>query len=225
MLYYTEDKTVEDMPVNPETLEERYKRKNWPIYKDFCSFFVSGVVGIRHFDRNKCQKQLSKYVTISDEAFAVLTLENNWSRWSCMAKRDEWKDSDVPSKWTTSRDKRKHTKQGGDDSSCDEDSTPQARRYRGWSAKGIARYNQLFKEIKLEREKDEYEEFETYCMEDFQEEAQEQGKQGRKRKVIGTDIPLPVAEHELWDKENNQEVQNEEVSLQMPQGLSQLVGV
>ena len=67
------------MPVNPEALASRYSKANYPIHKYFCSFFVSGVVGIRHFDRNKCHLEFSKYVSISDEAFTVLTLESNWS--------------------------------------------------------------------------------------------------------------------------------------------------
>jgi hypothetical protein len=74
------------MPVNPNTLTDRYEEENFPVYKDFLSFFVSGVVGIQHFDQNKCRMHLQKYVSISDETFTVLTLKNNWTRWSCMAK-------------------------------------------------------------------------------------------------------------------------------------------
>ena len=97
MLSVTDNTSVENMVVNPATLLSRYEEENFPVYKDFLSFFVSGVVGIRHFDRSKCHMHLRKYVSVSDEAFTVLTLENNWTRWSCMANRKEWKDSDVPS--------------------------------------------------------------------------------------------------------------------------------
>ena len=97
---------VEEMPVTPETLQSRFTTSEYPVYKDFVSFFVSGVVGIRHFDRNKTSNTYSKYVTVSDEAFVILSLENNWNRWSAMAKAEEWKESDIASKWTTSREKR-----------------------------------------------------------------------------------------------------------------------
>jgi hypothetical protein len=61
------------------------------------------VVGIRQFDRNKSHARYSTYVTVSNEAFAVLTIENNWNRWASMLYKQEWKDSDVSSMYTTSR--------------------------------------------------------------------------------------------------------------------------
>jgi hypothetical protein len=42
------------MPVTPDTLKDRFKPSNYPVYKDVVSFFVSDVIGIRQFDRNKC---------------------------------------------------------------------------------------------------------------------------------------------------------------------------
>jgi hypothetical protein len=81
-------KTVAKIPISPETLKTRFETTNIPIIsKDFVSFFVSHVVGIRQFYRNKCHARNSTYVTISDEAFTVLTIENNWNRWACMAER------------------------------------------------------------------------------------------------------------------------------------------
>ncbi len=89
MLAVTEKEDVEKMPVTPDTLADRYTE--FPTYKDFLSFFVSGVIGIRQFDRNKCHLALRKYISVSDKAFTVLTPENNWDRWSDMARNDEWK--------------------------------------------------------------------------------------------------------------------------------------
>jgi hypothetical protein len=86
MLSFSDRERVENMPVNPDTMTDRCTLVNFPVYKDFCSFFVSGVVGIQKFDQSKCILPLSKYVSASDEAFTILTLENNWSRWSSMAK-------------------------------------------------------------------------------------------------------------------------------------------
>ena len=107
MLELTDNKQVGNMPVTPDTLKTRFRTDDYPVYKDFVSFFVSGVVGICRFDRNKCHAKYSTYVSISDEAFAVLTLENNWDRWASMAENGGWTDTIVASKWTTTRDKRK----------------------------------------------------------------------------------------------------------------------
>jgi hypothetical protein len=207
MLSVTDNTSVENMVVNPATLLARYEEENFPVYKDFLSFFVSGVVGIRHFDRSKCHMHLRKYVSVSDEAFTVLTLENNWTRWSCMANRNEWKDSDVPSEWTTTKDTNRQPVRNGevDEDNSEEEETSQARRYRGWSAQGINRYNQLFTEIELEREEETYLAFEKYCMTAFREEAEADGKTSHKRRKTEPDRKMPVAKHQLWEDDDEDE--------------------
>jgi hypothetical protein len=224
MLSYTDNKIVEEMPVTPATLKERYLIDNYPVYRDFCSFFVSGVVGIRHFDRSKCLKRFSKYVSISDEAFTVLTLENNWERWSSMAFHDDWKESNVPSRWTTSKEKRAVKKAAIGNESSEDDEKPQARKFRGWSAQGIARYNQLFAEIKQERENDTYKDFENYCLEEFEREAEEQGRGKYKRRKVDNDKPLPSAKHELWEDEAQREEVDAEITRKVPSAFSGLIG-
>jgi hypothetical protein len=226
MLLATDGSVVRNMPVTPETIADRYAKPNYPIYKDFVSFFVSGVVGVRKFERNKCHVKYSKYVTVSDEAFTILTLENNWERWSSMAEYMDWKDSDEPSKWTTSKEKRSKAKNAttADDTSSAENNCPLAKRYRGWSAQGIARYNQLFEEIKKERETLRFEEFETYVMEEFRTEAGEDGKQGVKRRKTDDEKALPSARHELWDDDPQEEAQEQTITTSIPRGLRRLEG-
>jgi hypothetical protein len=86
-----------------------------------------------------------------------------------MAKANEWKESNIPSKWTTSKEKQKQKQAGKEQGSSDDDDTPQAQKFCGWPAQGIVRYNQLFTEMKsYEREKDAYPNFERYCIEDFE---------------------------------------------------------
>ena len=116
-----------------------------------------------------------------------------------MARTKSWKDSEVPSAWTTSIDKRKSKDDQEEDESGDEAETPQARRYRGWTAKGILRYNQLHADIMVKRELKEFKEFEKYCLEEFQAEAERLGKNINKRKRREPDRPLPMATHNLWD--------------------------
>jgi len=48
----------------------------------FCEYFISKIVGISVW-RDSCTKQkVSEIVTISDEAFAYLLVENYWDDWS-----------------------------------------------------------------------------------------------------------------------------------------------
>ena len=219
-------RTINDMPVTPDTMKERYT--DHPLYKDFVCFFVSGVVGIRHFDKHKCHDPISKYITISDEAFAVLTLENNWDRWSSMAAKNEWKDSEIHSKWTTSNEKRKEVSMNQDAEESDSDEvTPQAKRFRGWSARGIARYNQIFSEIKEERTKQNYKEFEDYCTTEFLEEAEREGKNMSKRQKVQVEKALPTAKHELWDEDQLLEEEEEAgtVRKSLPKHLSGIAGL
>ena len=61
---------------------------------------------------------------------------------------------ETPSAWTMSIDKRNPKEDREDDSN--EAETPQARRYRGWTKKGIIRYNQLHAEVKVERKLDAF---------------------------------------------------------------------
>jgi hypothetical protein len=55
------------------------------MYQDFLSYYVSPIIGLRHFENEKCSKLYSSYTTVSNEAFVVLTLENNWDWWMSMA--------------------------------------------------------------------------------------------------------------------------------------------
>ena len=132
----------------------------------------------------------------------VLTLENNWDRWGDMAHNDEWKDSDEPSKWTTSNEEQKGvTRNQATPGSDGDDVTPKAKRYRGWSAKGIAWYNQIFNEVKDARVTKNYEDFETYCTREFMEDNERLGKQKLKRQRMDSNTALPSAKDKLWDND------------------------
>jgi hypothetical protein len=52
MFSLTGSKPVAKIPITPETLKTSFELTDIPvIYKDFVSFFVSGVVGIQWLDR------------------------------------------------------------------------------------------------------------------------------------------------------------------------------
>ena len=64
-------------------------------YIDFVEYFVSAVIGKKKYKENKCNKLLSEYASVSDEAYAILIFENNFDRWYDMAKKNITKKDDL----------------------------------------------------------------------------------------------------------------------------------
>jgi hypothetical protein len=189
----SQETDLKDIDIQPDTIENRYGE--FLMYVDFVEYYVSAVIGLRHFEKYKCTKKYRDYVTISDEAFAILTIENNWDRWMDMAENNIWKTSAVPTKWTVTRDKTASAGRSGN-LTQGRDALPQARRYRGWSAQGILRYNQLFDEISAIRTQPRASLFEDRLLKHFQHEAESKGKS--RKKITKEPPPLPTARHQLW---------------------------
>ena len=70
------------------------------IYFDFIEYFVSSVVRKHHYKDNRCNKLLSEFTTVSDEALAILIFENNIETWKDMASKNITKNSNVSHKYT-----------------------------------------------------------------------------------------------------------------------------
>ena len=66
------------------------------MYYDFINYFVSAVIGKMNYKKKSCSIVMSKYATVSDEAFALLILENNYETWMDMALTGNTKASKVP---------------------------------------------------------------------------------------------------------------------------------
>jgi hypothetical protein len=81
------------------------------MYVDFVEYYVSAVIGLWHFEKHKCSKKYRDYVTISNEAFAILTIENNWDRWVDMAELEAWKTSPVPTKLDSDKRQDSHCRE------------------------------------------------------------------------------------------------------------------
>ena len=47
------------------------------LYFEFIEYFLSSVVGKNHFKMYRCEKLMSEFTTVSDEALAILIMENN----------------------------------------------------------------------------------------------------------------------------------------------------
>jgi hypothetical protein len=110
---------------------------NESAYLYFCTHFLKAVVGNAAWRLHALRQPLSAFVTISDEAFAMLTVENNYDRWCKMWEKRNYKSCDVPARWTNAG----VSKANG-----------QSKRFFGWKAEGYQRFNDLYRNIKEDRE-------------------------------------------------------------------------
>ena len=99
-------------------------------YADFIDYILSAVIGKRKYRENKCVKLLSNYATVTDEAFGILVLENQYDHWVDMHNKGVFKESTVLPKYTN----------GGSSAVC----SGKLKRYQGWSVEGINRFNEIF---------------------------------------------------------------------------------
>ena len=143
------------------------RQENNYAYFDFVEYFVSAVIGKTHYKQNSCDKLLSQYATVSDEAFALLTFENNFDAWVDMGMRKDISGSQVPRKYTNGG------KSNGEVGSSQHN--------KGWSEEGLKRFNELFDAVKKNRATPEAilfeENFRTYCEDKV-------GSKNKKAKVL-----------------------------------------
>ena len=125
-------------------------REDKGTYRWFCDTFLKEIHGKREFDKITTMQNLSDYITVSDEAFALITVQNSYEK--------------IESAITgNSNVKSKYTKSGA---------TPHGKnelfgfKYGGWSKEGILVYNNLFDKIAQDRIKNKYfdEYFKQYKM-------------------------------------------------------------
>ncbi len=126
------------------------------VFTIFCVSFLACLVGKIIFKEKVLTEPIANFVTVSDEAYTLVYLENSYDRWMA-----ESKDEPKPptKKWTSDN--------------------LAATLYKGWNQEGIVRYNELYKNVKEKRKEKGTKEFEL----DFQDEMQaSRKKKGRKRK-------------------------------------------
>ena len=125
-----------DIPIHQElpTMEDILKLRRSPRNKNtnttfnFVVEYLAGpVLGQRKWKTERCYKPLSEVMTVSDEAFMLLLLENQY---------DMWKDAE-----TTRVGRGKYT------------DNVKNKKFCGWSNDGIRRFNQLFEDVKANRDK------------------------------------------------------------------------
>lgn len=159
------------------------------MYYDFINYFVSAVIGKMNYKKKSCSIVLSKYATVSDEAFALLSLENNYDTWMDMGLTGNTKSSKVPRKYTN-----------GGKSQC---KVATSQHNKGWSGEGLCRFNELFDLVEKNRAAPYAHHFE----ENFREWCEEKAL-GKRKKVEKLFVDVVQVRHELWSDNEDDELTN-----------------
>ena len=179
-------------------------RKNLEAYTVFFDHFVPCATKKTTWDRRlaKADNQpnssmLQPLCTVSDEAFALLLLENSFDRWldlfanhkgPVMQRRglkQRGFQSDVATMYT----------RGG----IKYDRTDITQSVKGWSDAGISRFNELFDHVKEDREQNP--DFERVWLEERKSAQAENGATTKKRKR-----QPPQARSELFESDNEDNI-------------------
>ncbi len=149
-------------PTKDELLEKQQKETSmWA----FFDYVLPCIVGRNQWNKLRHEKQVSEFVTPSDEAFGFLILENIWDTWSTMSDKDcndvlasrltlkkrntspsdgnstEKKETGREGKWTLAKK----------DKSGNKTNKVSAQRFRGWDPEGINHCGQLIDKVKKDR--------------------------------------------------------------------------
>jgi superfamily I DNA/RNA helicase len=136
-------------------------------YTVFCDNILSQVVGRNVWKRDSPKTDVSELATVSDEAFAILLLENSYDLWSQMARQ---KEAEKAKKEFTEQAKiAKYTLNGAG-----------IKKNKGWRKEGLERFNQIVKDVLKDRETGGREGFEEEYREGKKQ--MEEEKNGKKKK-------------------------------------------
>ena len=140
-------------------VEEIRERANTDGLQFFAEVCLKNVVKKRDWRLNHRKEVLQKFVTVADEALALLVLENNVEIWLQLANNDRIEAKEQS-------DDTKEDETGNENDSITTDETKSVTVYtsggvksdgtkRGWSREGIKRYNELYRKVKSIRAKSE----------------------------------------------------------------------
>jgi hypothetical protein len=127
-------------------------------YHLFLSKLVRRVVGKSRWSNNSTKKLVSQYVTKSDEAYALLNVENQYDRWTIFWENDSREEEDkveLPGAMYTNCGQSG----GGKGTNKKND---------GWSTAGMNRFNELHKKITEDRKRASREIFEEKLRADLE---------------------------------------------------------
>ena len=148
------------------------------------------VIGKRDWDIKKCFRTVSDYVSISDEAYTLLLCENVYEKWLKIK----------PTQAGTVRNivRGKYT---------DQENGASNEKFKGWTAEGIERYNQLYQNVKQNRLEKWAKGVEKNTLREFQERC--------KGRLVGTEIRQKK-------KKLNGGDENNEAQMEYPKAMNEL---
>lgn len=157
------------LPTEDELLSPRDSLKS---FLTFCSFFLPCTVGKVEYNQRAPCITISEFVTISDEAYTLIVIENSYKRWKAEAE-----------------DENKENKQGWPLPLWTSD--PQAATlFNGWKREGIDKYRNLMFELNTRRRTPDQEKLEVRLVKQLRRLAK------GKRKKRSTGIAAPQIEIE-----------------------------
>ena len=135
------------------------------VFAIFCGSFLSCLVGKIIFREKVLIHLISSIVTVSDEAYALVYLENSYDRWLAESNGEP---KPPIKKWTSDH--------------------LSAALFQGWDKEGIVRYNELYKSVKEMRKKKDTPRFELHFQDEVKESQLQKGS--KKKKPLGNEIVL-----------------------------------
>lgn len=157
------------LPELPQLSEFQELRGNGEVFKIFCDRILPCVVGKNNWKQRCSIEKVSEIASPSDEAIALLLMENSWRRWRDLYKNDcRTHGVETPTLYTSEAKVR-----GA---------------YAGWSDQGKRRYNGLYRKVLEDRNSQVGKMMEEQYLEYRQEMDQGRRKRKRKKDVEGEEI-------------------------------------
>ena len=159
---------AESIPAKEAFVDMRRRPK---LHGNFCSRFLKCVVGTHKWKMNHLKVPVQDFVTVSDEAFALLVIINNHERWM-----ETWKckEEDGTTVEAVNLVQPEFTN-GGENlkNGC-------TRKHCGWSAEGIQLFNDLCAEVRASRAA--WKEFDEKLLHKWQQERKSEREKRRQQK-------------------------------------------
>ena len=121
--------------LDKEEIEKYRTEGTYTEFKMIVQICLKSMVSAKHWKMNRGKLELSGLLTVADEALALLVLENNYKEWVEKAKGNDIDKKNRLTKYTNQGLRHNGTR-------------------KGWSMSGLKRFNTIFKEIKLERQRE-----------------------------------------------------------------------
>jgi len=117
----------------------------------FYNHFLPCVVGKCKWKKLVILKKIPLFATVTDEAFALLVLENNWGVWLHEDAREYFM-----------KNKKELNKKEKGNNGLYTGHAKGATRFGGWSVEGVQRFNELCKIVRNDRDANELFDIEYY---------------------------------------------------------------